>query len=214
MVFRTAGAIATLLLGLGASGGQALAQYYPPAQAYPPPQAYPLRRAIRRIGRFRRSMLMTVTRPTIRRRCRAARFRRLPWARRPPSRSPASTTAAARRFTTRRRGHRLHPLPIATRRRRPASIRTRLARLPRGGRVTSSRCLSRRAAASGRSRLSRSAAARRARLRAGCCRHASLLRRARCHPVRPGRSGRTGAIRRRHATAAADQPRPDRCGTS
>jgi len=37
MVFRTAGAIATLLIGLG---GQALAQYYPPAQAYPP-QAYP-----------------------------------------------------------------------------------------------------------------------------------------------------------------------------
>ena len=41
MVFRTAGAIATLLIGLGASGGEALAQYYPPAQAYPPPQVYP-----------------------------------------------------------------------------------------------------------------------------------------------------------------------------
>jgi lipoprotein-anchoring transpeptidase ErfK/SrfK len=41
MVFRTAGAIATLLIGLGASAGDALAQYYPPAQAYPPPQAYP-----------------------------------------------------------------------------------------------------------------------------------------------------------------------------
>jgi lipoprotein-anchoring transpeptidase ErfK/SrfK len=37
MVFRTAGAIATLLIGLGASAGDALAQYYPPAQAYPPP---------------------------------------------------------------------------------------------------------------------------------------------------------------------------------
>ena len=37
MVFRTAGAVATLLIGLC---GQALAQYYPPAQAYPP-QAYP-----------------------------------------------------------------------------------------------------------------------------------------------------------------------------
>jgi lipoprotein-anchoring transpeptidase ErfK/SrfK len=42
MVFRTAGAIATLLLGLGSAGGQALAQYYPAPQAYPPPpQAYP-----------------------------------------------------------------------------------------------------------------------------------------------------------------------------
>jgi lipoprotein-anchoring transpeptidase ErfK/SrfK len=45
MVFRTAGAIAALLIGLGASGGEALAQYYPPPQAYPPqaypPQAYP-----------------------------------------------------------------------------------------------------------------------------------------------------------------------------
>jgi lipoprotein-anchoring transpeptidase ErfK/SrfK len=40
MGFRTAGAIATLLIGFGASGGEALAQYYPPAQAYPP-QAYP-----------------------------------------------------------------------------------------------------------------------------------------------------------------------------
>src|SRR6266545_818916 len=37
MVFRTAGAVATLLIGLGASAGDALAQYYPPAQAYPPP---------------------------------------------------------------------------------------------------------------------------------------------------------------------------------
>ena len=35
MVFRTAGAIATLLLGLGGPGSQALAQYYPPQQAYP-----------------------------------------------------------------------------------------------------------------------------------------------------------------------------------
>jgi lipoprotein-anchoring transpeptidase ErfK/SrfK len=44
MVFRTASAIATLLIGLGGTGGQALAQYYPPAQAYPPqgyPQGYP-----------------------------------------------------------------------------------------------------------------------------------------------------------------------------
>jgi lipoprotein-anchoring transpeptidase ErfK/SrfK len=42
MVFRTAGAVATLLIGLGASAGDALAQYYPPAQAYPPPaQGYP-----------------------------------------------------------------------------------------------------------------------------------------------------------------------------
>src|SRR5215470_4118145 len=40
MVFRTAGAIAALLIGFGASGGEALAQYYPPPQAYPP-QAYP-----------------------------------------------------------------------------------------------------------------------------------------------------------------------------
>src|SRR5262245_33174457 len=41
MVFRTAGAIAALLTGLGLSGGGASAQYYPPAQTYPPPQAYP-----------------------------------------------------------------------------------------------------------------------------------------------------------------------------
>ena len=41
MVFRTAGAIATLLIGLGGPGGQSLAQYYPPPQAYPPPQEYP-----------------------------------------------------------------------------------------------------------------------------------------------------------------------------
>src|SRR5215469_3886038 len=41
MVFRTAGAIAALLIGLGTPGGEALAQYYPPAQAYPPSQAYP-----------------------------------------------------------------------------------------------------------------------------------------------------------------------------
>src|SRR5262249_43871585 len=40
MVFRTAGAIAALLIGLGAWGSEALAQYYPPPQAYPP-QAYP-----------------------------------------------------------------------------------------------------------------------------------------------------------------------------
>jgi len=42
MVFRTAGAIAALLISLGTPGGEALAQYYPPPQAYPPPpQAYP-----------------------------------------------------------------------------------------------------------------------------------------------------------------------------
>jgi lipoprotein-anchoring transpeptidase ErfK/SrfK len=41
MVFRTAGAVATLLIGLAGPGGQALAQYYPPPQAYPPPPAYP-----------------------------------------------------------------------------------------------------------------------------------------------------------------------------
>src|SRR5499426_1839145 len=40
MVFRTAGAIAALLIGLGALSGEALAQYYPPPQAYPPPQGY------------------------------------------------------------------------------------------------------------------------------------------------------------------------------
>src|SRR5262245_4636108 len=45
MVFRIAGAIATLVIGLGGAGGQALAQYYPPPeadppQAYPPPQGY------------------------------------------------------------------------------------------------------------------------------------------------------------------------------
>ena len=39
MIFRTTGAIATLLVGLGGAGGQALAQYYPAPQAYPPPQA-------------------------------------------------------------------------------------------------------------------------------------------------------------------------------
>ena len=47
MVFRTAGAIVTLLIGLGSAGGEALAQYYPPlqgypTQAYPPPQEYPI----------------------------------------------------------------------------------------------------------------------------------------------------------------------------
>jgi hypothetical protein len=51
MVFRTAGAIATLLIGFGSAGGQALAQYYPPPrtyppQAYPPPQGYPPRQAL------------------------------------------------------------------------------------------------------------------------------------------------------------------------
>src|SRR5438132_13351178 len=41
MVFRTVSAIAALLIFFGASGGKALAQYYPPVQAYPPPQGYP-----------------------------------------------------------------------------------------------------------------------------------------------------------------------------
>ncbi len=39
MNFRTTGAIAALLIGLGASAGDASAQYYPQPQAYPP--AYP-----------------------------------------------------------------------------------------------------------------------------------------------------------------------------
>src|SRR6266702_4105622 len=49
MVFRTAGAVATLLIGLGASGGEVLAQYYPPAPAYPPPQAYPPQQGYREL---------------------------------------------------------------------------------------------------------------------------------------------------------------------
>jgi hypothetical protein len=40
MVFRTAGAIATLLIGLVGPGGEASGQYYPPPHAYPP-QAHP-----------------------------------------------------------------------------------------------------------------------------------------------------------------------------
>ena len=36
MIIRTAGSIAILLIAIGEFGGQALAQYYPPAQAYPP----------------------------------------------------------------------------------------------------------------------------------------------------------------------------------
>jgi lipoprotein-anchoring transpeptidase ErfK/SrfK len=39
MVFRTAGVVVTLVIGLGVP--QALAQYYPPAPVYPPPRAYP-----------------------------------------------------------------------------------------------------------------------------------------------------------------------------
>ena len=39
MVFRTAGATATLMICLAGTGGQSVAQYYPPPQAYPP-QAY------------------------------------------------------------------------------------------------------------------------------------------------------------------------------
>src|SRR5262249_60462229 len=45
MIFRATGAIATLLIGLGTSVGDASAQYYPQPQAYPPAspptQAYP-----------------------------------------------------------------------------------------------------------------------------------------------------------------------------
>jgi lipoprotein-anchoring transpeptidase ErfK/SrfK len=41
MVFRTASALAALMIWLVASGGKAPAQYYPPVQAYPPSQAYP-----------------------------------------------------------------------------------------------------------------------------------------------------------------------------
>jgi lipoprotein-anchoring transpeptidase ErfK/SrfK len=41
MVFRTAGAIATLLIGLEVAGGQALAQYYPVPQASPPSRSLP-----------------------------------------------------------------------------------------------------------------------------------------------------------------------------
>jgi lipoprotein-anchoring transpeptidase ErfK/SrfK len=51
MVFRTASAIATLLIGLSGAGGQSFAQYYPPAQGYPaqpypPPQGYPSRQPL------------------------------------------------------------------------------------------------------------------------------------------------------------------------
>src|SRR5262249_37548959 len=45
MVFRTASAIAALLIGLGGAGGQALGQYYPPAQVYPS-QGYPTRQSL------------------------------------------------------------------------------------------------------------------------------------------------------------------------
>src|SRR5262249_42954996 len=41
MVFGGVRARAALVIVFGASGGKALAQYYPPVQAYPPPQAYP-----------------------------------------------------------------------------------------------------------------------------------------------------------------------------
>jgi lipoprotein-anchoring transpeptidase ErfK/SrfK len=40
MNFRTAGAVATLLLGVAGAADRATAQYYPPPQAYPP-QTYP-----------------------------------------------------------------------------------------------------------------------------------------------------------------------------
>src|SRR6266508_1017086 len=39
MIFRTTGAVATLLIGLAGSGGQALAQYYPPQRQLPPMDA-------------------------------------------------------------------------------------------------------------------------------------------------------------------------------
>jgi lipoprotein-anchoring transpeptidase ErfK/SrfK len=45
MVFRTASAIAALLIGLGGAAGQALGQYYPPAQVYPS-QGYPTRQPL------------------------------------------------------------------------------------------------------------------------------------------------------------------------
>src|SRR5262249_2866847 len=41
MIFRTVSAIAALMICVGALGGRALAQYYPPAQPYPPSQVYP-----------------------------------------------------------------------------------------------------------------------------------------------------------------------------
>jgi lipoprotein-anchoring transpeptidase ErfK/SrfK len=41
MVFRTAGAIAVLLIGLEGAGGQAFAQYYPAPQAYPSSRPLP-----------------------------------------------------------------------------------------------------------------------------------------------------------------------------
>jgi lipoprotein-anchoring transpeptidase ErfK/SrfK len=42
MVFRTTGALATLLIGLAGPGDLASAQHYPPSQAYPPPpHVYP-----------------------------------------------------------------------------------------------------------------------------------------------------------------------------
>jgi len=40
MIFRTVSAIAALMICVGALGGRALAQYYPPAQPYPPSQVY------------------------------------------------------------------------------------------------------------------------------------------------------------------------------
>jgi lipoprotein-anchoring transpeptidase ErfK/SrfK len=46
MIFRTAGAIATLLLGLGGAGVQALAQYYPASPAYPAAQGHPSHRPV------------------------------------------------------------------------------------------------------------------------------------------------------------------------
>ena len=76
MVFRTAGAIATLVIGLGGAGGQALAQYYPPPQtyppqAYPPPQGYAPRQPLPPVGDADDDA------PPLKRRCyRALRYRR------------------------------------------------------------------------------------------------------------------------------------------
>ena len=41
MIFRTVSAIAALMICVGALGGRALAQHYPPAQPYPPSLVYP-----------------------------------------------------------------------------------------------------------------------------------------------------------------------------
>jgi hypothetical protein len=128
MVFRTAGAIATLLIGLGSAGGQALAQYYPPPRTYPP-QAYPPAQGYRPQQALPPMADADADDDT------------------PPLNAPVLQERAASR----------HP------------IRARNSRLSR-------RC--------------RTAAVRRS--RAGGCRNAPLLWRARRHPTRPSRFGRTG----------------------